>query len=101
MNLLQLQQSKEKAILEELKEGNAYVLEGMDATSKLAYGLQLQQEVGTPNESRLDFAAVGEAYQQKLQHDKELEENAERIRKEHLENIAKQKAEQMAAYRGY
>ena len=100
MNLLDLQRNKEKTVLEELREGNTYVLEGMDAAAKLSYGLQLQNEVGTPNESRLDFAAVGEAYQQKLQQEKDAAEHSERIKREHLEKVAKQKAEQMAAFNG-
>lgn len=100
MNLLNLQRNKEKAVLEELREGNIYVLEGMDATTKLTYGLQLEKEFGVPNESRLDFEAVGEAFKQKLQQEKEAVENSDRMRREHIENIAKQKAEQMAAYRG-
>ncbi|MCP1145790.1 hypothetical protein [Lysinibacillus endophyticus] len=101
MNLLYLQRNKEKNVLEELREGNTYVLEDMNATEKLTYGLQLQQEVGIPNESRLDFEAVGEAYKQKLQQEKDDAEHSERIRKEHIEKVAKQKAEQIAAYRGY
>lgn len=100
MNLLDLQRNKEKAVLEELREGNTYVLEGMDAATKLSYGLQLQKEVGVPNESRLDMEAVGEAFKQKLQQEKDAAEHSERIRKEHIEKVAKQKAEQMAAYRG-
>lgn len=100
MNLLDMQRNKEKEVLQDLREGNTYVLEGMDAASKVAYGLQLQAEVGTPDESRLDMNAVGEAFQQKLQQEKDAAENSERMRREHIEKIAKQKAEQMAAYRG-
>ena len=75
--------------MEELRNGNTAVLEGMDATTKINYALALQQEVGIVNNKKANFEAVGQALQELLKQQREIEENRERMRKEHIEREAK------------
>lgn len=101
MTLLDTLKSETK-IMESLRNGDTSVLKGMDATQVLAYGLAMQQEFGVVDSvPKISTEEVGQALQNKLQHAKALEDNKERIRKEHMENVVRQRIQQQAAYRGY
>lgn len=101
MTLLNTLQNENK-IMESLRNGDTSVLKGMDPSQVLSYGLAMQKEFGVlDTEPKIDPEAVGQALQSNIQHVKELEENKERIRKEHLENVVRQRLQQQAAYRGF
>ena len=101
MTLLNTLQN-ENRIMDSLRNGDTSVLQGMDATQVLAYGIAMQREYGVLDTgSKINPEAVGQALQSNLQHVKELEENKERIRKEHMGNLVRQRLQQQAAYRSY
>lgn len=85
--------------LEELKQGNTTVLNGLDAKTKIMYGLALQNEFGIPDQQKVNFEAAGHALQERLKLQREAEETRERIRKEHIEREAKAWANKIHAAR--
>lgn len=85
--------------LEELKQGNTSVLNGLDANTKIIYGLALQNEFGTPDQQKANFEAVGDALQERLKQQRETEENRQRMRNEHIEKEAKEWARKMTVAR--
>lgn len=101
MTLLNTLQNENK-VMESLRNGDTSVLKGMDATQVLAYGLAMQREYGALDTgSKISPEAVGQAIQSNLQHVKVLEENKERIRKEHMENVVRLRLQQQVAYKSY
>ena len=76
--------------LEELKQGNTSVLKGLDANAKIMYGLALQKEFGIPDQQKANFEEVGLALQERLNQQRETDENRERMRIEQIEREAKE-----------
>lgn len=82
-----------------MKQGNTTVLNNLDANTKIMYGLALQNEFGSPDLQKANFEAVGLALQERLNQQREAEENRERMRNEHIERESKEWARKMSAAR--
>lgn len=85
--------------LEDLKQGNISVLNGLDANTKIMYGLALQNEFGIPDQQKSYFEAAGLALQERLKQQRESEENRQRMRTEHIERESKEWARKMSVAR--